>query len=57
MRGALRIPVRGTLGLTLIAERRGHISSACRVLEQLVQGGMYFSDEVMRVEGQNPKPP
>ena len=45
--GALRIPVRGTLGLTLIAKQRGHISSARQVLEQLRQGGMYLSDEVM----------
>lgn len=45
--GALSIPVRGTLGLTLIAKQRGHISSARRVLEQLRQGGMYLSDEVM----------
>lgn len=45
--GALSIPIRGTLGLTLLAKQRGHISSARRVLEQLRQGGMYLSGEVM----------
>ena len=41
------IPVRGTLGLALIAKQRGRIPSARHVLEQLRQGGMYVSDEVM----------
>jgi predicted nucleic acid-binding protein len=41
------IPVRGTLGLALIAKQRGRIPSARRVLEQLRQGGMYLSDYVM----------
>jgi predicted nucleic acid-binding protein len=44
---AFNIPVRGTLGLVLIAKQRGHITSARRVLEQLRQGGMYLSDHVM----------
>jgi predicted nucleic acid-binding protein len=44
---AFNIPVRGTLGLALIAKQRGHIPSARRVLEQLRQGGMYLSDRVM----------
>jgi len=44
---AFGIPVRGTLGLALIAKQRGHIPSARRVLEQLRQGGMYLSDHVM----------
>ena len=44
---ALRIPVRGTLGLTLIAKQCGHIASARQVLEQLRHGGMYLSDKVM----------
>jgi predicted nucleic acid-binding protein len=43
----LRIPVRGTLGLALIAKQRGQISSARQVLERLRYGGMYLSDEVM----------
>jgi predicted nucleic acid-binding protein len=41
------IPVRGTLGLALIAKQRGRIPSARQVLEQLRQGGMYLSDHVM----------
>jgi predicted nucleic acid-binding protein len=41
------IPVRGTLGLALIAKKRGRIPSARRVLEQLRQGGMYLSEHVM----------
>jgi predicted nucleic acid-binding protein len=44
---AFNIPVRGTLGLALIAKQRGRIPSARRVLEQLRQGGMYLSDRVM----------
>jgi len=44
---ALRIAVRGTLGLTLIAKQRGHIPPARRVLEPLRQSGMYLSDKVM----------
>jgi predicted nucleic acid-binding protein len=41
------IPVRGTLGLALIAKQRGRIPSARLILEQLRQGGMYLSDHVM----------
>lgn len=44
---AFKIPVRGTLGLALIAKQRGRIPSARRVLEQLRQGGMYLSGHVM----------
>src|SRR6266478_3167140 len=44
---ALNIPVRGTLGLALIAKQRGRIPSARGVLEQLRRGGMYLSDHVM----------
>lgn len=44
---AFNIPVRGTLGLALIAKQRGRIPSARRVLEQLRQSGMYLSDPVM----------
>jgi predicted nucleic acid-binding protein len=44
---AFNTPVRGTLGLALIAKQRGRIPSARRVLEQLRQGGMYLSDRVM----------
>lgn len=41
------IPVRGTLGLALIAKKRGRISSARQVLGQLRQGGMYLSEHVL----------
>jgi predicted nucleic acid-binding protein len=44
---AFNIPIRGTLGLALIAKQRGRIPSARRVLEQLRQGGMYLSDRIM----------
>lgn len=44
---AFNIPVRGTLGLVLIAKQRGHIAEARPVLVQLRQGGMYLSDDVM----------
>lgn len=44
---AFNIPVRGTLGLVLIAKQRGRVPSARRLLEQLRQGGMYLSDDVM----------
>jgi predicted nucleic acid-binding protein len=41
------IPVRGTLGLVLIAKQRGHILAARPVLLQMRQAGMYLSDRVM----------
>ena len=44
---AFNIPVRGTLGLVLIAKQRGRVPSARRLLEQLRQGGMYLSEHVM----------
>lgn len=44
---ALGIPVRGTLGLVLVAKQRGHIPSARTLLEQLRNSGMYLSDRVM----------
>lgn len=44
---AFNIPVRGTLGLVLIAKQRGRVPSARSLLEQLRQGGMYLSDHVM----------
>lgn len=44
---ALGIPVRGTLGIVLIAKQRGTISSARAVLEQLRLSGMYLSDRVL----------
>ena len=44
---AFNIPVRGTLGLVLLAKQRGRIPAARPVLVQLRHGGMYLSDHVM----------
>lgn len=44
---AFNIPVRGTLGLVLVAKQRGHITSARQVLYHLRQSGMYLSDAVL----------
>ena len=44
---ALKIPVYGTLGLTLIAKKRGLIPAARPVLDTLRQAGMYLSDRVI----------
>ncbi len=44
---ALEIPVRGTLGLVLVAKQRGEIDSARQLLDRLRQAGMYLSDSVM----------
>jgi predicted nucleic acid-binding protein len=43
----LGIPVRGTLGLILVAKQRRIIATARPVLEQLRQGGMYLSEDVL----------
>jgi len=45
---AFSIPVRGTLGLVLIAKQRGHISSARQLLDQLRRAGMFLSDRVLK---------
>ena len=44
---ALKIPVNGTLGLVLIAKKRGVIPAARPVLDTLRQAGMYLSDQVV----------
>jgi len=44
---SLGIPLRGTLGLVLIAKQQGKIPSARLVLEQLRLSDMYLSDRVM----------
>lgn len=44
---ALQIPARGTLGIVLIAKKRGEISAARPLLEKLRQNGMYLSDKVL----------
>jgi predicted nucleic acid-binding protein len=44
---ALGIPVRGTLGLVLVAKRRGRVASARSTLDQLRIAGMYLADDVL----------
>lgn len=44
---AFNIPVRGTLGLVLIARQRGDITSARQILYHLRQCGMYLSDRIL----------
>ena len=44
---AHHVGVRGTLGLVLVAKRRGLIPGARPLLEKLRQSGMYLSDSVL----------
>ncbi|MCK5718444.1 MAG: DUF3368 domain-containing protein [Thiomargarita sp.] len=44
---ALNIPMRGTLGLVLIAKQRGIIPAARPIIEKLRQSGMYLSDVII----------
>ena len=44
---ALGIPFRGTLGLVLVAKRRGIIPLARPVVDQLRYLGMYLSDQIV----------
>lgn len=44
---ALGIPVRGTLGLVILAKQRGAIPAARPVVEALRRGGLYLSDAVL----------
>src|SRR5207248_829501 len=44
---ALGFPIRGTLGLVLVAKRRGIIPAARPVLKGLLDVGMYLSGTVM----------
>ena len=43
----LGIPVRGTLGLILLAKQKGIVSAARPVIEDLLRGGMYLSRQVI----------
>jgi len=43
---AMRIPVRGTLGLVLIAKKRAIVPKARPIIDQLRQSGMYLSDRL-----------
>lgn len=44
---AVRIPVRGTLGLVLLAKQQGRVASARAVLMRLRHAGMYLADDVL----------
>lgn len=44
---ALGIPVRGTLGLILVAKQRGIIPSARTVIDEVRRAGLYLSDTVV----------
>lgn len=44
---ALGVPVRGTLGIVLVARQRGLIPAARPVVESMRQAGMYLSDAVI----------
>ena len=44
---SLGIPVRGTLGLVLVAKKRGVIPLARPVIDQLRHAGMYLSDHIV----------
>lgn len=43
----LKIPMRGTLGIVLLAKQKGVIPQARPVIEKLRQNGMYLSDSVI----------
>lgn len=43
----LAIPVHGTLGLALLAKKRGIAPAARPLVERLRQSGMYLSDKVV----------
>jgi len=44
---ALQIPVRGTLGLVLVARQRAIVPKARPVIDQLRRSGMYLSDRLV----------
>ena len=44
---SLGLPVRGTLGLVLLAKRRGIVDEARPVMEDLIRGGMYLSRRIL----------
>lgn len=44
---ALGIPLRGTLGIVLLAKKRGLIPEARPIMEDLIRAGLYLSDSVL----------
>jgi predicted nucleic acid-binding protein len=55
---ALSIPVRGTLGVLLLAKREGHLSEKGPMLERVQQAGLHISPDLLaalrRLAGENP---
>jgi predicted nucleic acid-binding protein len=43
----LGIPVRGTLGIVLVAKKRGLIPKARPIIEELIRTGLYLSRQVL----------
>ena len=43
----LKIPVRGTLGIILVAKKRGLIPQARPVIEELIRSGLYLSRQIL----------
>jgi predicted nucleic acid-binding protein len=41
------VPVRGTLGLVLLAKQKGFIPAARPLMEDLIRGGLYLSRHVL----------
>ncbi len=44
---SMNLPIRGTLGIVLVAKQRGIIPSARAVMEDLIRGGLYLSGPVL----------
>lgn len=44
---SLHIPVRGTLGIVLVAKKRGLITKARPVIEEMMSAGLYLSRKVV----------
>ena len=44
---ALGIPVRGTVGIILLAKQRGMVPAARPLMERIVRSGMYLSDRAL----------
>ena len=53
---SLNIPVRGTLGIVLIAKKRGLVTKARPIIEEMMSTGLYLSrkvvDEALRRVGE-----
>ncbi len=53
---SLGLQVRGTLGLVLLAKKRGHISSVRSTIDELILAGMYLDkgvvDQILRLAGE-----